>query len=115
MVSTGRRRGTTRFSIEAGDTAREVALAGDFTHWQPKRMRRQRNGAFVLIVALPPGEYEYKFIVDGQWLTDPENPRYAISPCGTSNSVLRVECLDRTSDQRSRQAPQRAAEPSFAG
>lgn len=91
MVSTGRKRGTTRFSIEPRETAKDVWLAGDFTHWEPRRMRRYSRGAFVLTVPLPPGVYQYKFVVDGQWITDPDNGSCAGNPYGTSNSVASVE------------------------
>jgi 1,4-alpha-glucan branching enzyme len=90
MISRARRRGTTRFSIDPPEGAREVFLAGDFTDWQPRRVRRQRNGAFALIVPLPAGEYQYKFIVDGHWEADPDHGSCATSPCGTLNSVVDV-------------------------
>ena len=88
MISKGRKRGTTRFSIDPGEGARKVFLAGDFNNWTPKRMQRQKNGAFVAIVLLPPGEYQYKFVVDGRWVTDPDNPCHAANPYGTRNSII---------------------------
>ena len=39
---------------------------------------------------LPPGAYEYKFVVDGEWLTDPGNPEVRPNAFGTYNSVLLV-------------------------
>ena len=80
-----------RFSLEAPG-AREVILAGDFTDWQAhaRKMRRVgRGGAFAARVPLAPGRYEYKFIVDGQWLHDPRAESVPNS-FGTNNSIVTV-------------------------
>jgi 1,4-alpha-glucan branching enzyme len=52
------------------------------------------DGVFEVTLALAPGRYEYKFIVNGErWLTDPENPDTTPDPYGGHNSVLTVpEC-----------------------
>lgn len=55
--------------------ALELAVAGTFNDWTPAPMTSQGQGRFRLDVAAPPGNHEYKFVVDGsQWVTDPENP-----------------------------------------
>ncbi|RKZ27020.1 glycoside hydrolase family 13, partial [bacterium] len=56
--------------------AREVYLTGDFSNWNPKGipMTKQPDGTWVARIDLKPGEYEYKFVVDGNWMTDPMNP-----------------------------------------
>jgi 1,4-alpha-glucan branching enzyme len=81
-----------RFSLEAG-AAKQVLLVGDFTDWQAKArvMRRAspRSRSFAANVNLSPGVYEYKFIVDGQWLTDPKAESVPNS-FGTDNSRLVV-------------------------
>jgi len=43
-----------------------------------------------LKIPLMPGRYEYKFIVDGQWREDPENPNHRIGDHGQNNSILEV-------------------------
>jgi len=72
--------------------AQEVCLAGDFSDWQPDecRMRRFKDGTWKKMLKLKPGRYEYRFIVDGQWWTDPENPQRQHNPFGQENSVLNV-------------------------
>jgi hypothetical protein len=35
-----------------------------------------------------PGNSEYKFIVDGKWILDPDNKLYEENQYGTGNSVL---------------------------
>jgi len=37
-----------------------------------------------------PGRYEYLFVVDGQWLPDPNAKESVANPFGGRNSVLRV-------------------------
>jgi len=91
MVSKGRKKGTTRFAITPDPGAAKVELVGDFTEWQPKAMRKQKGGAFVLNVPVSVGSYEYKYIVDGQWVVDPDSQAWAANPYGTVNSVVTVE------------------------
>jgi 1,4-alpha-glucan branching enzyme len=79
------------FSITA-PTAMSVLLAGDFTHWQAKAipMRKQEDGAWKTIVALAPGTYHYRFIVDGQWREDPDCTLRVANPYGGENAVRQV-------------------------
>jgi 1,4-alpha-glucan branching enzyme len=73
--------------------AKDVLLVGDFTDWetQAKRMKRARprGRTFETTVSLRPGSYEYKFIVDGEWVEDPKAEAQP-NPHGTMNSVCRV-------------------------
>ncbi|MCK4415073.1 MAG: glycogen-binding domain-containing protein [Candidatus Eisenbacteria sp.] len=56
-------------------TARQVYLAGSFNDWSTTAAQMTRAGdTWSVTVALEAGEYEYKFIVDGQWIGDPDNP-----------------------------------------
>jgi hypothetical protein len=41
-------------------------------------------------LALPPGLYQYKFVVDGQWLPDPNAHAFAPNGFGTVNSVIEI-------------------------
>jgi 1,4-alpha-glucan branching enzyme len=70
----------------------EVCLAGDFNAWKAAAlpMKHTGNGAWQKTLLLPPGEYAYKFRVDGTWLTDPTNPCICPNCYGTYNSVLTV-------------------------
>src|SRR4029078_372190 len=56
-----------------------VFLAGQFNDWSTAAtpMRRDGGDQWVADVALSPGKYEYKFIVDGQWEQDMSNPASA--------------------------------------
>jgi chromosome partitioning protein len=80
------------FSYFAPD-ASEIWVAGEFNNWHPSqkyKLKKQENGEWGLSVPLLPGKYEYKFIVDGQWREDPENPQHRIGDHGEKNSVLDV-------------------------
>jgi hypothetical protein len=55
--------------------AREVFLVGDFNNWNPTVERMPRSGdVFEISLYLVEGSYRYKFVVDGRWLVDPDNP-----------------------------------------
>jgi 1,4-alpha-glucan branching enzyme len=88
MIGKGRKKGTIRFAIRPNGGIRKVALAGSFNDWQPVRMRQQKDGSFVAVVPVPPGTHEYKFILDDQWILDPDNNAWAMNSYGTMNSVL---------------------------
>jgi 1,4-alpha-glucan branching enzyme len=71
--------------------AREVYLVGEFNNWDPRADRMVKTkGAFRKTMQLAPGEYQYKFLVDGQWHNDPTAPRQIPNAFGTTNSVVRV-------------------------
>src|SRR5438128_233495 len=50
--------------------ARSAAVAGSFNNWDLKRtpMRKDPVAGWKATLALPPGRYEYRFVVDGQWM-----------------------------------------------
>ena len=79
------------FSYRA-PTALSVMLAGDFTHWQSEAvpMKRGKDGIWKASVALAPGVYHYRFLVDGQWQDDPECELRVPNPYGGHNAVRNV-------------------------
>lgn len=80
-----------RFEFES-PTANSVCLAGTFNDWNSSgtEMIRDGTGRWVKEMALPPGAYEYRFVVDGEWADDPQAVETAPNPFGRLNSVLRV-------------------------
>jgi len=80
-----------QFSLEAGD-AGKVSLVGEFNNWDPDAdpMQRVGNGTWTKAKMLSPGNIEYKFWVDGQWIQDPENLRTCPNCFGTRNNVVKV-------------------------
>ena len=79
------------FSLEAAD-AREVYLAGEFNDWSPTKspMKKSTDGKWKKQLLLPPGEFEYKFLVDDQWIEDPQNDDARPNCFGTWNSLLNI-------------------------
>jgi len=59
------------------------------SNWNGKYMQ-MGNGGWVGDVAVNPGKYEYLFVVDGQWLPDPNAKESVQNPFGGVNSVLMV-------------------------
>jgi 1,4-alpha-glucan branching enzyme len=91
MIAKGNKKDTTRFALTPAGSAKKVAVAGSFNEWQPLALKKQKDGSFAATVAIPAGHYEYKFVVDGQWIVDPDNNAWALNPYGTLNSVLLAE------------------------
>ena len=81
----------THFELMSSE-ANKVAVAGDFNSWDERglSMRKNKNGLWKVGVSLKPGRYEYKFIVDGQWVTDPANSNTVSNAHSTLNSVKEV-------------------------
>ncbi|MFQ5415796.1 MAG: AAA family ATPase [Myxococcota bacterium] len=82
-----------RFRDEA---ARDVRIAGDFNGWVPDKGVRslvESEGSvrvWTKIIQLPPGTYQYRYVVDGEWREDPDNPEIISGPVGGRNSILVV-------------------------
>jgi 1,4-alpha-glucan branching enzyme len=73
--------------------AKSVTVAGSFNAWDTKKtpLRKESNSGWKTTVWLPPGRYEYRFVIDGtQWLTDPNAKEAVDNGMGSSNSVLVV-------------------------
>ncbi|MDP1662776.1 MAG: glycogen-binding domain-containing protein [Phycisphaerales bacterium] len=93
--------------------AKAVFVAGTFNDWNPQShpLTRTRDGRWALTLDVPPGRYEYKFIIDGQWCCEPGSdkpfdgcPECVANEMGTMNRVLVVE----QSTEQSRRQPQLA-------
>ena len=68
----------------------DVQLEGSFDNWtQTHSMQRSGKDA-TLVKLLPPGMYQYKFIVDGQWRHDPNLPCMYDNQ-GNINNVIEVQ------------------------
>ncbi len=73
--------------------AEHVYVCGDFNDWDPASLRMVGNadaGLWEKRLNLPPGRYEYKFVVDGNWLHDPDARENVPNLYGSFNSVLEV-------------------------
>ena len=71
--------------------ATEVFLAGDFNGWKKRAttLIKGRDDVWRIIVELKPNRsYDYKYIVDGNWVNDPNNEDLNPDVAGGANSVI---------------------------
>ena len=78
-----------RFSVFQPQ-AKAVSVCGEFNGWSAKAnpMKLRGEGLWQSVVALKPGRYQYKFVVDGEWMPDPEAKQNVGNTFGTLNSVV---------------------------
>ncbi len=92
MGTTTERGDAIRFDLTLPNTAREVALVGDFNGWDENAtpmVRRPNDGAWSAQVPLPPGRHVYAFVIDGKkWLVDPLAPQVPDGGYGPANAVV---------------------------
>ena len=83
---------TIAFTLNAPD-AKEVMISGDFTNWERASLRRMnpKDKIWRKELTLKPGRYEYKFLVDGNWIVDPNNHNRTWNNYGSENSVIEVK------------------------
>ena len=85
-------KGSTTFRLKGYAEASVVVLTGTFNQWnQSQLLFAREEGGWVCRVDLDPGVYQYKFIVDGDWLLDPSNPDTAEDEAGNVNNVIEVK------------------------
>jgi len=72
--------------------AKTVYVAGSFNDWKPETapLAPAGNGRWVGDLAVKPGRYEYLFVVDGQWVPDPNAKESVENPFGGKNSIIGV-------------------------
>lgn len=72
---------------------RQVFVAGCFSNWEPKHKLtdREGRGVYTVRLLLAPGEYQYKFVVDGEWRLDGTNSCFVPNGFGELNSEITVE------------------------
>jgi chromosome partitioning protein len=75
------------------EEAHKVLIAGDFNNWTPMStpMRKAGNGTWQTRLPLPHGRYRYRLVVDGKWMTDPNNKYVETNQFGELNNVVDVE------------------------
>lgn len=94
-VSAGKKAGmfSVRFQI-ALPPGHEVSVAGNFNDWDPSSHPMKYNlksKIYSAVIPLHAGEYEYKFVIDGEWVLDDSNSNFFPNDFGTLNSVLSLK------------------------
>lgn len=81
------------FVVPAED-AKNVAVVGDFNNWNPKgsTLKKLKNGTFKGTFNLSKeSTYEFKYIIDGDYVNDAEADRYQWNDfAGSENAVLEL-------------------------
>ena len=81
-----------RFTLEHA-AAKSVAIAGDFNDWSTSAhpLARYGSGTWSAVVALPPGDHKFMFVVDGtEWVVPPLAEDYVDDGFGSRNGVVIV-------------------------
>lgn len=71
--------------------AENVFLVGDFNDWDEEShpMTKLKDGRFKLAINLAPGgEYQFRYLVDGEWHNEWEADKYVPNPFSGDNSVV---------------------------
>ncbi len=91
-TAAGLRKKPVLFETVAGRGS-HVYVAGTFNGWDPASQPLEyspEDGVFRKKLFLPPGFYEYKFVIDGIWHIDGSCPNWVLNNSGGLNSVLTV-------------------------
>lgn len=79
------------FSLEGHLNAKSVILAGSFNEWNQGELHMKKlPTGWSIAYVLGAGNYEYKFIVDGSWIVDPNNP-YMVGGGNVVNSFVAIK------------------------
>ena len=73
------------------ENAQNVFLVGSMNDWNTDAtpMKKEDDGVWRIFIKLDYGEYAYKFMVDGVWQYDQNNPDYEDDGYGGFNSIIR--------------------------
>ncbi len=85
-------RDNVQFELSA-EPGRQVFVAGTFNNWNPDAtplMDQAGNGHYKGALHVPQGTHEYKFVVNGVWLSDPKCVDCVPNGYGSMNSVIHV-------------------------
>jgi 1,4-alpha-glucan branching enzyme len=71
--------------------AKSVAIVGEFNDWnteEPIQLTKQKDH-FKTTLSLETGkEYQFRYLIDGQWANEVEADRFVTTPFGSENSVI---------------------------
>jgi 1,4-alpha-glucan branching enzyme len=91
MYQMGQKKGSVSFKVSGSGKAAKVAVAGDWNGWKPEAMKKQKDGSYAVTLQISPGRHEYKFILDGNWVHDPDATGVITNIFGSLNSVAVVK------------------------
>ena len=72
----------------------EVQILGDFNEWGTKKkqlLKKRKDGTFSLTLSLKSqADYQYRFLVDGAWVTDTQADAVVWNTYGSQNAQVCV-------------------------
>jgi len=73
--------------------AKKVTLAGSFNNWNISALKAKKDakGTWSAKLSLKPGKYEYKFLVDGNWVNDPKCNSCVPNSFGSQNCTIEIK------------------------
>lgn len=84
--------GNAHFYLEGYEDAEKVILSGTFNRWDEDNLQMEKvKGGWKISLKLKPDTYQYKFIVDGNWMEDPSNAHKEYNEHHTFNSILTLK------------------------
>jgi hypothetical protein len=86
------KKGNAEFYLDGYKNADNVVLSGSFNRWDEHlyKMKKTDNG-WKLTLQLVPDNYQYRFIVDGNWIEDPNNSYKIENEFNEYNSVIDIQ------------------------
>jgi 1,4-alpha-glucan branching enzyme len=79
------------FELKGHKNAHKVVVTGNFYNWNPRGLPMNRTAdGWSLPMYLRDGTYAYKFLVDNEWMTDPDNPSVRKDADGNLNSFIGI-------------------------
>ncbi len=84
------------FNFKTDGRDKKIYLAGNFNNWNPSDPQflmkdDDGDGTWSITVKLAPGEYQYKYVIDGKWTQDPFGPGEAADGFGGRNTKFEVK------------------------
>ena len=77
------------FQLKGFENAKTVSLSGSLNGWKKDELIMNKTSTgWELPYTLGPGNYQYKYIVDGKWISDPDNP---LNSANSGNSFLIID------------------------
>lgn len=85
-------KGNAHFKLKGFENAKKVIVTGSFNKWneQAFKMNKIEDG-WELTLKIKPGVYEYRFIVDGNWMEDPDNIHKVRNEFREYNSIIDIK------------------------
>jgi len=78
-----------RVPFKAWPEAQQVMLVADFNDWSDtaRPLKKDAKGVWKTTVTLAPGRYAYRFLIDGEWVNDPNCDEEVPNDYGSHNCI----------------------------